>query len=110
MIRCLICFLVFITTVATAQLNRAEKIYEKVNDAVVRIYASNANNRMEGQGSGVILKSKRWIITNAHVAGNSKVLYAEHNGVFFELDSFIVKDDEADIMVIRIKKSSGTDE
>ncbi len=87
-----------------------EKVYSKVNPAVVRIYSYGTNGNMEGQGSGVILKSKRCVITNAHVAGSGKVLYAEHNGTFFELDSFIVNDNESDLMIISIRKNKTDDD
>ncbi len=107
--RFLTLILVFATFFSNAQVNLAEKIYEKVNDAVVRIYSYSPGNKIQGQGSGVILKSKGWIITNAHVAATGNFLYAEHHGNFIELDSFIVKDIQSDIMVIRIKKIAGTD-
>lgn len=97
------------SSVASAQVHLAEKVYKNANDAVVRIYTSGRNNKLVGQGSGVILKSKRWIVTNAHVAGTGNYLFAEHQGTLFELDSIIVKDTEADILVIRIREMDGTD-
>lgn len=109
MIRCLVFLLFFVTSITVAQVHLPEKIYRKTNDAVVRIYTSGRDNKLTGQGSGVILKSKRWIITNAHVAEKGNYLFAEHLGTMFELDSFIVKNEEEDILVIRIKEGDGSD-
>ncbi len=94
-------FLFSIIEVA-AQSRGPEKIYEKVNDAVVRIYTYHDDNSMHGQGSGVILKDKGWIISNYHLLGDASYIYAEHNGVYIKLDSILATDEKKDILILKL--------
>ncbi|MBL0341183.1 MAG: serine protease [Bacteroidetes bacterium] len=87
-----------------AQSHGAEKIYEKVNDAVVRIYTYHEDNSMHGQGSGVIIKDKGWIVSNFHILGDATFIYAEHNGVFIKLDSILATDEKKDILILSLFK------
>ncbi len=103
--RQLLLFLIFPFSVC-AQLHTAEKVFKKVNNAVVKLYSYNNNRMATGQGSGVILKSKKWLITNAHNATGS-ILVAEHNGKEILLDSVLLLDNETDLMVIRIETKTG---
>jgi S1-C subfamily serine protease len=84
------------------QRKNAEKIYEKVNNAVVRIETLHEDNSPHGQASGVIIKSKGWVVTNYHVLGDANFLFAEHNGKEILLDSVIAIDMEKDIMIFQL--------
>jgi tetratricopeptide (TPR) repeat protein len=102
-------FLLFVFLIGHCNLNfaqkNAEQIYEQYNDAIVRIYTYNDNNIPQSQGSGVIIKSKNWVITNLHVATNATILYAEHNGKYMTLDSIIAFDEKQDILILHIAKT-----
>lgn len=89
-----------------AQDNTAEKVYEKVNDAVVRIYSTDFSGETQSQGSGIILKGHKWLITNEHVLGSGNILYAEHHNKFFSLTRVLLKDDLHDVLVIEINDDS----
>ena len=92
----------FLIVEVSAQSRGAEKIYEKVNDAIVRIYTYHEDNSMHGQGSGVILKDKGWIISNYHLLGDASYIYAEHNGVYIKLDSILATDEKKDILILKL--------
>ncbi len=93
-----------------AQGKSAEKIYRQLNDAVVRIYTHHEDNSMHGQGSGVILKNKGWIVTNYHILGDASVIYAEHNGKYIQLDSIVAMDPKKDILILQLKNSENKEE
>jgi Tfp pilus assembly protein PilF len=104
--RILIIFFIFLLSLpASGQIKRAEKIYKKVNDAVVRIYTYHDDKTMHGQGSGVIIKDKGWIVTNSHVVGDAKAIFAEHEGNYIALDSIVAVDTEKDILILQLLTS-----
>lgn len=82
----------------------AEKVYEKVNDAVVRIYTYHNDNTSHGQGSGVIIKDKGWVITNYHNLGDAEIIRAEHKGQHITLDSIIAMDADKDVLILQLNK------
>jgi len=82
----------------------AEKVYEKVNDAVVRIFTYHNDYTLHGQGSGVIIKDKGWVITNYHVLGDAEIIHAKHNGQHIKLDSIIAMDAEKDVLILQLNK------
>src|SRR5271154_4679106 len=78
----------------------AEDIYSQYNDAVVRLFAYGTNNIPIGQGSGVIIKSKRWLVTNYHLTeGKSAYLIASHKDKRIKLDSVWAMDESRDVMI-----------
>ncbi|MBK7311456.1 MAG: trypsin-like peptidase domain-containing protein [Sphingobacteriaceae bacterium] len=82
----------------------AEKVYEKVNDAVVRIFTYHNDHTSHGQGSGVIIKDKGWVITNYHVLGDAEIIHAEHKGQHIKLDSIIAMDADKDVLILQLNK------
>lgn len=100
-------FLVYIFTFILnisvfSQVENAETIYEKYNDAVVRIFTYHDDGTMHGQGSGVIVKTNGWIITNYHLLGDATTIFAEHKGQFVKLDSVIAIEPNKDIMLLQL--------
>ncbi len=79
----------------------AEKIYDKINGAVVKILTYK-NKVQCGQASGVIIKSKNWVITNYHVLGVADYMTAVHGSSFIDIDSIIAFDAAKDILILRL--------
>ncbi len=51
--------------------------YDKVSDAVVSIQCcTEKDGTVESQGSGTIITKDGYVVTNAHVIGNSKTMYS----------------------------------
>lgn len=97
-------FICLLTYQTFSQEDNAERIYEQLNDAVVRIFTYHDDGTMHGQGSGVIIKKNGWIVTNYHVLGDATSIFAEHKGKFIKLDSVIVIDPNKDIMILQLAK------
>ncbi len=85
-------------------------IYEKVNSAVVGVvtYAKAVGYQLYGQGSGVIISSDGYVITNAHVISAeagveiAKIDVVLSNGEVFDA-KVIGKDIKTDIAVLKIE-------
>lgn len=103
-------FKIFITLIVCcisakgySQKYNAEKIYKKTNEAVVKIFTYHDDNTRHGQGSGVIIKDRGWIVTNHHLVGDASILFAEHNGKQIQLDSIIAIDAKKDILILKFR-------
>ena len=111
MTRIVIFFLTCIINITIwAQNKSAEVIYKKTNGAIVRIYTYYDDNTPFSQGSGVILKNEGWIVTNYHVLGDATILYAEHNGKLFKMDSVLAVDKIKDVLVLQLSKQENDKE
>ncbi|MEG0894205.1 MAG: S1C family serine protease [Oscillospiraceae bacterium] len=84
-------------------------VYEKVNPAVVGVvtYAKAVGYQLYGQGSGVVISSDGYVITNAHVISAetgveiAKIDVVLSNGEVFDA-KIIGKDTKTDIAVLKI--------
>lgn len=80
----------------------AEFIYAAVKDAVVQVKTFTADNRSVGTASGIILKSRAWLVTNYHVFDGAKLLAAYHEDLPFKLTKFLRADRDQDILIVGI--------
>jgi tetratricopeptide (TPR) repeat protein len=81
----------------------AEKIYEKVKDAVVVIYAYDYNDDLAKQGSGVVLNDKNYVVTNYHVLSGCERLEIMHGKEIIPYVDIIGIDVEKDILILKIE-------
>lgn len=81
----------------------AEKIYEKVKDAVVVIYAYNYSDELAAQGSGVVLNDKGYVVTNYHVLSGNERLEIMHGEEIVPYVDIIGIDVEKDILILKIE-------
>jgi tetratricopeptide (TPR) repeat protein len=97
-------FMLMLPLYASSQALSAEKIYKKVNDAIVKLYTYNdAGKEPSGQASGVILRNKAWIITNNHIMKNTTSIKVQHNEKTYEIDSIVSMDPDKDILILQMK-------
>jgi lipopolysaccharide biosynthesis regulator YciM len=96
--------------VGFAQKNAAEKVFKKVNHAVVKIYALHKDLTLHGQGSGVIIKDKGWLVTNFHLIGDADSLFAERDRKIIPLDSIVAIDKDRDILILRLSSKINSKE
>lgn len=88
---------------------KVKKAIEKVYPALVRIhvvyadYSEGREKKMEGSGSGIIISSEGYVVTNYHVAGKAKrIICTLANKV--EVEATLVGVDAlTDIAVIKLK-------
>ena len=103
-IKLLVFVIHFLSTAINAQ--SADKIYSKVNNAIVTIYTYDSEDKPVSQGSGVVLNQKGWIVTNYHVyEGSSKMIVKQQNKLIPVL-SIIASDKSKDIMILKISDNS----
>lgn len=98
--------LILFTTVPNyyTQTLTAEKIYKKVSDAVVVIYAYDSNNQLSKQGSGVVINDKGYIVTNYHVLSGNDRLEVLHNKEIVPYVDIIGIDVTKDILILKIEE------
>lgn len=92
----------------------AESAFNKVSDSVVGIvcYSSKITTveNCDSQGSGIIITSDGYVITNAHVIGNSKTSYLiqviTSDGKSYNA-GVVGFDSRTDIAVLKMDKASG---
>lgn len=88
-----------------SQRNRAQKVYDKVDGAIFSVLTYHKDGSRHAQGSGVVLKSRGWLVTNFHVMGDAKTFKATHYGKKLKLDTLVRADKKNDILIIAIDKS-----
>lgn len=82
----------------------AEQIYEKVNNAVVVIYAYDYSGEPAAQGSGVVLNDKGYVVTNYHVLSGCERLEIMHGDEIVPYVDIIGIDVEKDILILKIEE------
>ncbi|MEO5674727.1 MAG: trypsin-like peptidase domain-containing protein [Chitinophagales bacterium] len=95
-------FFFLLYTEVCGQKNPAEKVYEKVNGAVVSVITYHKDGTQHSQASGVVLKSRGWVVTNFHVFGDATSIYAMHYGRKLKLDTVVRADSKNDILIISL--------
>jgi len=101
---CLLSFLFIHCPNSYSQSLSAEKIYEKVSNAVVKIYAYDYNDSLAKQGSGVVLNDKGYVVTNYHVLSGCERLEILHGKEIVPYVDIIGIDVEKDILILKIKE------
>ena len=81
-----------------------ERVYEKVSPSVVGIvvYSSATNTTVSGEGSGVIISSDGYIVTNSHVIENAKLIEVVLNNNERYTAKLMGNDAQTDLAVIKI--------
>ena len=81
-----------------------ERVYEKVSPSVVGIvvYSSATNTTASGEGSGVIISSDGYIVTNSHVIENAKLIEVVLNNNERYTAKLMGNDAQTDLAVIKI--------
>lgn len=82
---------------------KPEEIFEKFQDAIVVVYSYDFNNNLKGQGSGVIINEKGWVITNFHVFEGCQRMDLIHKGDTIKYSDIIGVDIEKDLLILKIE-------
>lgn len=80
----------------------AEKIYQKVKDAVVVVFGYNSDDELISQGSGVVLNDKGYVVTNYHVLEGCERLEIMHDNDEIPYADIVGIDPDKDILIIKI--------
>lgn len=94
--------IIILSNEISSQSLSAEKIYKKVSDAVVVIYAYDSNNKRSSQGSGVVINDNGYVVTNYHVLAFNDRLEVLHNNEIVPFVDIIGIDVEKDILILKI--------
>lgn len=90
-----------------------EEIYKKLNDSIVAIQTANSAGQSISSGSGVVMSSDGYIITNAHVIldentsqpmSNVSVLLADGTTLPAKIVGF---DEQTDLAVVKVTSDTG---
>ncbi len=81
-----------------------ERVYEKVSPSVVGIvvYSSQTNTTPSGEGSGIIISSDGYIVTNEHVVDEAKLIEVVLNNGERYTAKLMGYDKQTDLAVIKI--------
>lgn len=85
---------------------KPEEIFEKFQDAIVVVYSYDFNNNLKGQGSGVIINEKGWVITNFHVFEGCQRMDLVHKGDTIKYSDIIGVDVEKDLVIMKIESGA----
>jgi len=83
-----------------------EEIYEKVNDAVVIILVYDSDDILNTQGSGVIINSDGYVLTNYHVLSGSEKVKIMHGDLLIEDIEIVGGDKDKDFLVLKMPASN----
>lgn len=93
---------IFTTSTLQSQTLKPEEIFEKYNKSIVVVYPIDFNGNSMGQGSGVVLKDKGWLITNFHVFAGAEKMIVIHGDDTLTYDGIIGVDIEKDIVLAQV--------
>ena len=86
-----------------------EDIYKKLNDSIVAIQTADSNGQTVSSGSGVVMSSDGYIITNAHVIldentsqpmSSVSVLFSDGNQLSAQIKGY---DEQTDLAVLKVE-------
>jgi Trypsin-like peptidase domain len=79
-------------------------IYERCAGAIMQIGVRDDLGRMQGTGSGIVLKDSAWLLTNHHIFEHGGYLMAEKDGEPLDITGGIVRADARhDVLILKIK-------
>ena len=78
------------------------RVYEQVSGAVAWVQSVAPDSMTTLRGSGVVLKDRRWLVSNYHVWKNGGVLSARLGDVPLRLGRTITADKERDVLVVEV--------
>jgi len=84
----------------------AELIYTIFNEVVVTIYTYDSRQNLIGQGSGVVLKDKDFLVTNFHIFEGADSLIVKHKGKIVQYSMILGFDGDIDILILKIAENS----
>ncbi|MBS1514881.1 MAG: tetratricopeptide repeat protein [Bacteroidetes bacterium] len=99
-------FVFLITGKLFSQELKPDEIFEKYQNAVVVIYSYDFTGALKGQGSGVILNDKGWIITNFHVFEGCEKMQIVHGKDTINYLDIVGVDIERDLLIIKISEGN----
>lgn len=100
--RALMLMLVLIQCVTAWSQDHGVKVYEQVNGAVAWVQSVSPDSMHTLRGSGVVLKDRRWLVSNYHVWKNGGVLSARLGDVPLRLGRTITADAPRDVLVVEV--------
>ncbi|MBK8500094.1 MAG: trypsin-like peptidase domain-containing protein [Flavobacteriales bacterium] len=81
-----------------------DAIYERCAGAIMQIGVRDDLGRMQGTGSGIVLKDSAWLLTNHHIFEHGGYLMAEKDGEPLDITGGIVRADaKHDVLILKIK-------
>ena len=85
-----------------------ERVYEKVSPSIVGVivYSSEFNTTASGSGSGIILSTDGYIVTNEHVVDGAKLIEVVLNNNERYTAKLVGYDTQTDLAVIKIEATN----
>ena len=78
------------------------RVYEQVSGAVAWVQSTSPDSLSVKRGSGVVLKDRKWLVSNFHLWQNGGVLSARLGQVPLRLGRTICADAAADVLVVEV--------
>lgn len=95
------------TNTTTEEGMTGEQIYEKVSPSVVSVVSSSLTSQEQASGSGVIMSSDGYVITNHHVIADAqKVTILTSDGIQYNVE-VVGSDETSDLAVLKVTDANG---
>lgn len=94
--------LVVCTAMHTCAQDHGVKVYTQVSGAVAWVQSTSPDSMHTMRGSGVVLKDRKWLVSNFHVWKHGGVLSARLGAVPLRLGRTICADAAADVLVVEV--------
>ena len=83
-----------------------DKIFAQVDNAIVVVYTYDFNNKLDKQGSGIILNDKGILVTNYHLFAGCERIELKRKDTIIKHEGIVGINIEKDILILKLSDNN----